>query len=110
MKAGKEKRGYGHKRTVFSLVEQGGEVRSFHVENASAATILPIMQKNIAEETDLMTDEASQYRKMGDHFESHNFTSHGAGEYVRGPIHSNTIEGYFSIFKRGVIGIYQHCG
>jgi transposase-like protein len=111
MKAGKVKRkGYGHKRTVFSLVERGGEVRSFHVENASAATLLPIMQKNIAKETALMTDEASQYRKMGDHFADHSFTSHGAGEYVRGTVHSNTIEGYFSIFKRGMTGVYQHCG
>jgi transposase-like protein len=111
MKAGKVKRkGYGHKRTVFSLVERGGEVRSFHVENASAATLLPIMQKNIAKETALMTDEASQYRKMGDHFDRHEFTSHGAGEYVRGAIHSNTIEGFFSVFKRGMLGTYQHCG
>jgi transposase-like protein len=111
MKAGKVKRkGYGHKRTVFSLVERGGEVRSFHVENASAATLLPIMQKNIAKETALMTDEASQYRKMGDHFDRHEFTSHGAGEYVRGAIHSNTIEGYFSVFKRGMLCTYQHCG
>ena len=111
MKAGKvKKKGYGHKRTVFSLVERGGEVRSFHVENASAATLLPIMQKNIAKETALMTDEASQYRKMGDHFARHEFTSHGAGEYVRGSIHSNTIEGFFSVFKRGMLGTYQHCG
>jgi transposase-like protein len=111
MKAGKvKKKGYGHKRTVFSLVERGSEVRSFHVENASAATLLPIMQKNIAKETALMTDEASQYRKMGDHFDRHEFTSHGAGEYVRGAVHSNTIEGFFSVFKRGMLGTYQHCG
>jgi transposase-like protein len=111
MKAGKEKRkGYGHKRTVLSLVERNGQVRSFHVENASAATILPIMKANIDRETTLMTDEASQYRRMGDHFARHEFTSHGAGEYVRGAVHSNTIEGYFSIFKRGMKGIYQHCG
>jgi transposase-like protein len=110
MKTGKvKKKGYGHKRTVFSLVERGGEVRSFHVENASAATLLPIMHKNIAKETAFMTDEASQYRKMGDHFDRHEFTSHGAGEYVRGVIHSNTIEGFFSVFKRGMTGVYQHC-
>jgi len=110
MKAGKEKRkGYGHKRTVFSLVERGGKVRSFHVENASAATLLPIMEANIDKQTALMTDEASQYRKMNKHFARHEFTSHGAGEYVRGEVHSNTIEGYFSIFKRGMTGVYQHC-
>lgn len=110
MKEGKVKRrGYGHKHTVFSLVERGGEVRSFHVENASAATLVPIMEANISKETALMTDEASQYRKMNKHFASHDFTSHGAGEYVRGNVHSNTIEGYFSIFKRGMTGVYQHC-
>jgi len=110
MKAGKvKKKGYGHKRTVFSLVERGGEVRSFHVENASAATLLPIMNANVAKETALMTDEASQYRKMNKHFARHEFTSHGAGEYVRGEVHSNTIEGFFSIFKRGMTGVYQHC-
>lgn len=109
-KAGTVKRkGYGHKRTVFSLVERGGEVRSFHVDNASAATLLPIMKANIDKETALMTDEASQYRKMSDHFARHEFTSHGAGEYVRGDVHSNTIEGYFSVFKRGIAGVYQHC-
>jgi len=110
MKAGKEKRkGYGHKRTVFSLVERGGKVRSFHVENASAATLLPIMEANIDKQTALMTYEASPSRKMNKHFARHEFTSHGAGEYVRGEVHSNTIEGYFSIFKRGMTGVYQHC-
>lgn len=110
MKAGKVKRkGYGHKRTVFSLVKRGGEVRSFHVENASAATLLSIMNANIDKETALMTDEASEYRKMNKHFARHEFTSHGAGEYVRGEVHSNTIEGFFSIFKRGMTGTYQHC-
>lgn len=104
------KRGYGHKRAVLSLVERGGEVRSFHVDNTSAAHVIPILKANIAKETALMTDEAGQYRYAGQHFASHDFTTHSAGEYVRGDVHSNTVEGFYSIFKRGFKGIYQHCG
>ncbi len=110
MKEGTTKqRGYGHKRPVLSLVERGGEVRSFHVDNTSAAELVPILKANIAKETAVMTDEAGQYRKLDQHFASHEFTRHGQGEYVRGNVHSNTIEGYFSIFKRGMKGVYQHC-
>jgi transposase-like protein len=104
-----KQRGYGHKRAVLSLVERGGEVRSFHVDNTSAAELVPILEANIDKETAVMTDEAGQYRKLNQHFASHDFTRHGQGEYVRGTVHSNTIEGYFSIFKRGMKGVYQHC-
>lgn len=105
----KAKGGFGHKRAVLSLVERGGEVRSFHVENTKTETVTAILKANIAKETAIMTDEAGQYRKLHQHFASHDYTLHGRGEYVRGDIHSNTIEGYFSIFKRGMTGIYQHC-
>lgn len=103
------KRGVGHKRAVLSLVERGGQVRSFHVDGTSAAELMPILKDNIAKETALMTDEAGQYRHADKHFASHGFTRHSAGEYGRGEIHSNTVEGYFSIFKRGMKGVYQHC-
>jgi transposase-like protein len=103
------KRGIGHKRAILSLVERGGQVRSFHVDGTSAAELMPILKANIAKETALMTDEAGQYRSAEKHFASHGFTRHSAGEYVRGEVHSNTIEGYFSIFKRGMKGVYQHC-
>ena len=56
-----------------------------------------------------MTDEAGQYRKLADDFAAHDFVRHSAEEYARGNIHTNTIEGYFSIFKRGMKGVYQHC-
>jgi transposase-like protein len=105
-----KRRGYAHKRPVLSLVERGGSVRSFHVDGTSAATLVPILQANIAAETAIMTDEAGQYQKLSDSFASHEFVSHGADEYVRGKVHTNTIEGYFSIFKRGMKGVYQHCG
>ena len=104
-----KRRGYAHKRPVLSLVERGGSVRSFHVEGTSAATLVPILRANIAAETAVMTDEAGQYKHLHKDFASHDFVSHGADEYVRGTVHTNTIEGYFSIFKRGMKGVYQHC-
>ena len=105
-----KRRGYAHKRPVLSLVERGGNVRSFHVEGTSAAHLVPILRANIAAETAIMTDEAGQYAHLSRDFASHDFVSHGADEYVRGTVHTNTIEGYFSIFKRGMKGVYQHCG
>jgi transposase-like protein len=104
------KRGYQHKRAVLSLVERGGEVRSFHVDKATVADVVPIVKDNIARENVLMTDESNLYTKVGRTFEDHEFVNHGAGEYVRDEVHTNTVEGYFSIFKRGFKGIYQHCG
>ena len=103
------KRGFGHKHTVLSLVERGGKVRSFHVDNAKGTTVIPIVEENVERETAIMTDEAGQYRDRLDGFASHDVVTHSRGEYVRGNIHTNTIEGYFSIFKRGMKGVYQHC-
>ena len=94
---------------VLSLVQRGGEVRSFPINTTKAKEIGPIVNKHIAKESDLMTDEASQYQSIGKRFESHGWVTHSAGQYVDGPIHSNTVEGYFSIFKRGMKGVYQHC-
>lgn len=102
-------RGYAHKHAVVSLVERGGKVRSTHVNDVNAATLKPILQAQIKAESWLMTDEASYYRSIGKNFKYHFTVQHGIGEYVRGGAHTNTIEGYFSIFKRGMIGIYQHC-
>jgi transposase-like protein len=102
-------RGYAHKRAVLSLVERGGEVRSFHVDNANAANVYPIIDKNLNFESTLMTDEASLYKTIGRSFADHQAVEHGKGEYVRGDCHTNTLEGYFSIFKRGMKGVYQHC-
>ena len=106
----KVKRGVGHKRVVLSLVERGGEVRSFHVPSHGASVVMPVLRAHIVPEASLMTDEAGQYRFAHRHFASHEFTTHSAGEYVRGNVHTNTVEGVFSIFKRGMRGIYQHCG
>lgn len=102
-------RGYAHKNSVLSLVERGGKVQSYHVQHVTANSLRPILMQQIKQETALMTDEAYVYKKVGREFASHDYTSHGIGEYVRGDIHTNTIEGYFSIFKRGMKGVYQHC-
>jgi transposase-like protein len=105
----KTARGYEHKQKVLSLVERGGDIRSFKIAKANAKTIKPIVDANVRKESVLMTDEASYYRGIGKEFKHHFAVEHGAGEYVRGSAHTNTLEGFFSIFKRGMKGIYQHC-
>jgi len=105
-----KRRGHGHKNAVLSLVDRNsGQVRSFHVEGTSAADIIPIIKANVEKETAMMTDEGGHYFTLGDHFASHESVSHKADEYVRGDVHTNTVEGYYSIFKRGMKGVYQHC-
>ena len=103
------RRGTSHKMAVLSLVERGGNVRSFPIDTTKAKEIGPIVNKNIARESHLMTDEATQYQSIGKRFEAHDWVTHSSGQYVDGPVHTNTIEGYFSIFKRGMKGVYQHC-
>jgi transposase-like protein len=108
-KGAKKRRGAGHKMAVLSLVERNGEVRSVHVDDVKASTLLPIVNENIAKEARVMTDDAATYYKKLEGFASHETVNHAANEYVRGDVHTNTIEGYFSIFKRGMKGVYQHC-
>lgn len=98
-----------NKEAVFSLVERGGKVRSFHTRKATADLLKPIIMAQLHPETNLMTDESSVYKTIGKQFASHEVVKHSLGEYVRGGAHTNTIEGYFSIFKRGMKGVYQHC-
>ena len=113
-KGEKKGRGYAHKHKVLALVDRStGRSRCMVVDSLRAADITPILMDNIAAEAIVMTDEAGQYRGLGDVFAAHGFTRHGAGQYVdrEDPlIHTNTVEGAFSIFKRGMRGVYQHCG
>lgn len=102
-------RGYAHKHAVVSLVERGGKIRSQHVNDVNAATLRPILKAQVDPASWLMTDESSVYRSIGKEFKYHFTVEHGAGEYVRGSAHTNTLEGFFSIFKRGMVGVYQHC-
>lgn len=104
------KSGPADKRAIVSLVQRGGKVRSFHVEHADKGTIDKIVSENIARETRVHTDESRLYFTLEETFASHETVKHSVKEYVRGDVHTNTIEGVFSIFKRGMKGIYQHCG
>jgi transposase-like protein len=103
-------RGYAHKNAMLSLVDRTtGKSRSFVVKDVTKATLLPILRENIAKEATIYTDEAKQYTFLGREFADHDFTTHSKGEYGRGVVHTNTVEGYFSVFKRGMKGLYQHC-
>lgn len=105
----KGKGGPAGKRAVFALVERGGQVRSFHVDNANANTIREALVTNASRESRLFTDESRLYIKVGAEFGEHQTVRHAAKEYVRGIVHTNTIENVFSVFKRGMKGVYQHC-
>jgi transposase-like protein len=98
-----------NKRAIVALVERGGSVRTFHVAHADKITVTQIVRENIDRESRLHTDESRLYDNSDEHFEAHETVKHSAGEYVRGDIHTNSAEGYFSILKRGMRGIYQHC-
>lgn len=80
------------------------------MDNATIANVTLIVRENVDRETRLMTDESGIDMKMGREFLDHETMNHGAGKYVSGDTHTNTVEGFFSIFKRGFKGIYPHCG
>jgi transposase-like protein len=103
-------RGSANKRAVLALVERGGTVRTFHVAGVDQNTVHGIMRANIAKESRIHTDESKLYGIAPWHFASHETIKHSDDEYVRGDVTTNTVEGYFSIFKRGMKGVYQHCG
>jgi transposase-like protein len=109
------RQGAWHKNAVLTLVERGGSARSFHIENVRKDDVLPIVRANIARESKVMTDEAAQYAKLGDEFAKHGAVDHHRAEYgytdrAGDKINTNTVEGYYSILKRGMKGVYQHCG
>jgi transposase-like protein len=106
----KKGRGYAHKHKVLALVDrETGRARCMVVDSLAAKDVVPVLEANISREARIVTDEAGQYRYLNRSFAEHQFVSHGRGEYGRGEIHTNTIEGSFSIFKRGMKGVYQHC-
>lgn len=102
-------RGPRDKRPIVALVERGGNIRSFHVAVADKANVQAIVAANVARESRLHTDESRLYHGADQHFASHETVRHSANEYARGDVHTNTVEGAFSIFKRGMRGVYQHC-
>ncbi|HWA69009.1 MAG TPA: IS1595 family transposase [Rhizomicrobium sp.] len=98
--------GYAHKRTVLSLVERGGKIKSFKLGGNTRAEILPVIRANVDPASTLHTDGAQVYKYPG---MAHEAVDHNK-EYVRDGVHTNTLEGFFSVFKRGMVGTYQHCG
>jgi hypothetical protein len=96
------------KEPAFALVERGGKARSFHVAAVNGDTLRPILVSQASRKSALMTDEGGQYYHVGKEFDRHETINHSADEYVRGDVHTNTIEGYFSILKRGIVGTYHH--
>jgi transposase-like protein len=96
------------KEAVFSLVERGGRVRSRHVVSVSAQNLKPVLVEHLDRASAFMTDGEGQYRILGPMFASHETVNHSIGEYVRGRAHTNTVESYFAILKRGINGVYHH--
>jgi transposase-like protein len=97
------------KKIVFTLVERNGEARSFHIANVTAQMVRPIIVQHASRKSHLMTDESYLYHKIGDEFAGHSTVNHSADEYVRlgGFAHTNTVEAFFSILKRGITGTYH---
>lgn len=114
VKGAPKKRAFHHKMKVLALVDRNtGKARTMVVDQVNARTVMPIVKANVAREAILMTDESKIYVSASEHFAGHGTTNHNLGQYVDyevPEIHTNTIEGYFSIFKRGMKGVYQHCG
>ena len=104
---GKRGRGAEGKTPVFGMVQRKGDLKANVVDNLKAKTVVPLVQENVEENSQLMTDEFRSYAKMKHYGFAHDFVKHGIKEYVRGNIHTNTIEGFWSQFKRSVKGTYH---
>lgn len=103
------KRGFGDKSKIITLVERGGRARSIKVDHMTAESVRAVVLENVKRDSRLLTDESALYRSVGKAMNSHETVHHKRKEYVRGDVSTNTVEGYFSIFKRGMKGVYQHC-
>ena len=103
----------GYRNVALTLVERGGSARSFHVSGTTIAELKPVIRANVERETAIMTDQAAWYPEIGADFASHDTVNHANDEYARYEsnklISTNAVEGYYSIFKRGMKGVYQHC-
>jgi transposase-like protein len=100
---------WANKNVVLTLIERGGSARSFHVDGLRIADLQPIIRANVQPDTRLMTDEMQSYKEIGKEFASHETVNHRQEEYARGDVTTNTVEGFYSVFKRGMKGVYQHC-
>jgi transposase-like protein len=107
---GKRGRGAENKTPIFALVERHGNVMSMPVQRVTGQNLKSIIRQNVEPSATVMTDDFLSYRGLNKDFALHGIINHGRKEYVRGDIHTNTIEGYFSLLKRGIVGVYHHVG
>jgi transposase-like protein len=107
---GKHKRsaGFSKKAAVFALVERNGRVRSFTMPTVTSKNLRAIIRENVATESRIMTDEYHAYRGLKKEFADHQTINHSRKHYVRGEVTTNSVEGYFSLLKRGLTGTYHH--
>ena len=104
------KGGKAHKNTVLALAERGGRVRSLYMPMLRKRDTHEVIKHYVSPKAHVRKDESKMFPGIGAHVQSHETVNHSRGEYVRGDASTNTIEGVFSIFKRGMVGTYQHCG
>lgn len=118
---GKEKNKHASKRTkgnqgrsektktpVFALVNRDGEMRAMKVPTVNSATLKGIIRDHVSKDATIMTDKYTVYQGLSEEFAGHEIVDHGVGEYVRGNVHTNTVEGWFALLKRGVTGTFHH--
>jgi transposase-like protein len=108
-KNAKNQHGPANKRAVVALVERGGQARVFHVAEADRVTVEKVVRENVDPKSRLHTDESKLYTRVGKEFAAHETVKHTAGEYARADVNNNSAEAFFSVFKRGMTGTYQHC-
>lgn len=104
------KSGGAQKRPIVALVERGGEARATYMHHVTGKNLREYMVKNASRKSRLHTDESNLYPAIGAEFATHETVNHSIKEYARGDVTTNSVEGFFGIFKRGMVGIYQHCG
>jgi hypothetical protein len=104
------KRGKGggtQRRPIVALVERGGEARATHMNHVTANNLRDFIVRNASRQSRLQTDESNLYSVLGAEFAGHETVNHGAKEYARDDVRTNSVEGFFDIFKRGMTGVYQ---
>jgi transposase-like protein len=98
-----------HSTAIFALVERGGKARAMPIKDATSATLRASLKQHADNKSRLMTHEWRAYQRPGREFAGHETVNHSEEEWVRGDAHTQSVENFFSVFKRGLKGIYQHC-
>jgi hypothetical protein len=98
-----------NKRSILALVERGGPARAYHLGQINAKNVREVLTLKADPKSRLHTDESPLYPVLGEDFAQHETVKHSAKEYARGDVTTNSVEGFFGIFERGIVGVYQHC-